>query len=488
MDANFLIVKSDDGTEYNLTKPPDGESKFVVEAKEKLSETLQINELAIDLSNVGKFLLMAYCGVMGYADLEKQVRERLYSVTKLCDDTVFTLNEFSRASDKAIEIMVTAYHYILEGFEDLAFDMLQDVAQLSQKMVEASSNLQERFTIEAKRVEDVQKQTMGERQNVDDALVETKRCINKHTSDHSSAQDEYEKAATEEKQNTENLNEATYRENLAAENRRLVLSNLEGKLKELERKLDEADSKLRECINRSRGFFGAVINFFGGKTKEDKEEDRARIDQQSAKRKHEMAREQYYFVAAAENEKAKVLREQRELFESNLRRIREKREQASRDMAEIAKKLMHCNLEASEQSDSLNCLNHALTALRNLQDIMTIAGNFWRSWVSFCKGFSTDGFTKRIKTFRTMDVEKRRKLICGSKAFKIEAVKYYSRWVAVQQVCSDSRGSITDAQRKLHNYISQNPTKELGRAILQVLAKEFDHNSKPLAITAQQTD
>ena len=200
-----------------------------------------------------------------------------------------------------------------------------------------------------------------------------------------------------------------------------------------------------------------------------------------------MAREQYYFVAAAENEKAKALREQRELFENNLRRIRKKREQASRDMAEIAKKLMHCNLEASEQSDSLNCLNHALTALRNLQDIMTIAGNFWRSWVSFCKGFSTDGFTKRIKTFRTMDVEKRRKLICGSKAFKIEAVKYYSRWVAVQQVCSDSRGSITDAQRKLHNYISQNPTKELGRAILQVLAKEFEHNSKLLAITANQT-
>ena len=488
MDASFLIVKSDDGTEYNLTKPPDGESKFVVEAKEKLTETLQINELAIDLSNVGKFLLMAYCGVMGHADLEKQVRERLYSVTELCDDTVLTLNEFSRASDKAIEIMITAYHYTLEGFEDLAFKMLKDVTKLSKKMVKASSSLYERFAIEAKEVEDVQTQTMGERQKVDDALVETKRCINKHTSDHSFAKDELGKATTEEKQNTEKLNEVTHREKFAEENRRMVQRNFEEKLRELERKLDEADSKLRECINRSRGFFGAVINFFGGKTKEDKEEDRARIDQQSAKRQHEMAREQYHTVSAAENEKVRVLREQRELIESNLRRIQQKREQASRDMAEIAKKLMHCNLEASEQSDSLNCLNHALTALRNLQDIMTIAGNFWRSWVSLCKGFSTDGFTKKIENFSKKDVETWKRFICSSQEFKIEAVRHYSRWVAVQQVCSDSRDSITDAQKKLHNYISQNPTKELGRAILQVLAKEFEHNSKPLAITADQTD
>lgn len=480
MDVNFLVVKSNDGTEYSLTKPPDVESKFVVEELKKLTETLQINELATDLSNVGKFLLMAYCGVMGYPELEAKVRERLYSITKLCDETVFTLNEFNRASDKAIDIMITAYNYLYEGYEDLAFDMLQEVAQLSRKMVEASSDLQERFVTEAKEVEEVQTLTMGERQIVDDAHVETKKCITKYAYDHSLAQDEFQKATEEENQNTAKLNEAIRSENAAAENRRTMLSNLGERLREVQRRLEEADAKVRACANRSSGFVGSVVHLFGGKTKEDREEERVRIERGSAKTQYDMVREQHNNLEYAENEKAKILKEQRELFEKNLAIIRQKRDKATKDMAEVAKKLLQCNLEADAQAESLYCLHHALTALRNLQDIMVIAGNFWRSWSSFCQEVSTNRFTKQIEKFMTMDQDKRKKIICGSTTFKIEAVKYYSRWAAVQQVCSNSRDSITESQRKLHIYISQNPTKELGKAILQALAKEFE----PLAISA----
>ena len=479
MDANFLVVVSDDGTEYNLTKPPAVESKFVVEAQSRLTETLQISELAADLSNVGKLLLMAYCGVIGQADLEIKIRERFYSITNLCDETVFTLNEFNRASDKAIEIMITAYNYLLEGFEDLAFDMLQDVSQLSKSMVEAASSLRNRFHIEAKKVKGIQKQTMGEKQKVDDALVETQRCINKHTSDYAFKKDEDNKDATEEQQNTGKLNEVTYAQREAAEKKYVLLSNLEDKLKDIQRRLDAANAKLRECSGRGGGFYGAVVHLFGGKTKEDREEEAARISQRNAEFACEMARQQYYSAENAENEKARVLVERREILESNLRLIKQKREKASKDMSEIANKLLQCNLEASAQTDSINCLHHALTALRNLQDIMIIAGNFWRSWISFSEGLSTGNFTKKIEKFMTMEVERRRRIICGSKMFKLEAIKYYSQWVAVQQVCLISRDSITEAQRELHKYIRKNPTKELGKAILEVLAEEFGHGTMP---------
>ena len=485
MDVNMLVVESADGTEYNLTKPPDVESKFVVEAQKSLTETLQISELATDLSNVGKFLLIAYCGVMGHADLEIMVRERLISITELCDDTVFTLNEFERASDKAINIMITAYNHLTEGHEDLAFGMIQSVAKLSQNMVDASTNLQERFATEANEVEMVQTQTMGERQKVDDAHVETKKSITQHTCDHDFAQSKFQKATKEEKQTTEKLNEAICKEKSAAENRRAVLRNLKEKLEEVQRRLEAANAKVRECASQSSGFIECVVHIFGGKTKEDKQEEIARIDLQNVERQREIVREQYDSIERAENEKAKVLKEHREILEKNLRIIRQEQEKASKEMAELAKKLLQCNLEADAQAESLICLHHALTALRNLQDIMTIAGNFWRNWISFCEGFSTNSFTKRIKKFMTMDKEQRKRIICHSNAFKIEAVKYYANWVAVQQVCSNSRGSITDSQRKLHNYIRQNPTRERGRAILKVLTKEFDYESKPLAVTTE---
>ena len=484
MDVNILTVESD-GLEYSLTKPPDVESKLVVEAQRDLTEILQINELAADLSNVGKFLLMAYCGVMGHEDLEIKVRERLISITELCDDTVFTLNEFERSSNKAINIMITAYNHLTEGHEDLAFSMLQSVARLSQNMVDASTNLQERFANEAEDVEKVQTQTMGERQKVDDAHVETQRTITKHTCDHDVAQSEFQVATKEEKQTTEKLSEAICEENAAAESRRIVLRNLEEKLREVQSRLEAANDRVRECANRSSGFIDGVIHLFGGKTKEDKQEEIARKDLRSVERQREIVNEQLSSMEYAENEKAKVLREQREIMEKNLRIIRQKQEKASKEMAELAKKLLQCNFEASAQAESLNCLHHALTALRNLQDIMTIAGNFWKNWINFCKGFSTNGFTKRIKQFMTMEKEQRKKIICCSKTFKIEAVKYYANWVAVQQVCSNSRGSITDSQRKLHNYIRQNPTKEVGKAILKVLTKEFDYESKTLAITTE---
>ena len=115
-DSSKSLVVVDDGVEYSLLKGPDEESKYVVEAHKNLTETLQINELAHDLTNVGKFILMAYCGVMGHLKLEMQVRDRLHSVVKLCDDTVHTLNEFSRASNNAITNMATAWCFLFFCF------------------------------------------------------------------------------------------------------------------------------------------------------------------------------------------------------------------------------------------------------------------------------------------------------------------------------------------------------------------------------------
>ena len=120
--SKALVVVGEDGVEYSLLKGPNETSVYVKDAHKALTESLQISELSLDLTNVGKLILMAYCGVMGHLRLEMKVRDRLHSVVKLCDDTVHTLNEFSRASNNAITNMATAYEYLVDGFEDIAFE------------------------------------------------------------------------------------------------------------------------------------------------------------------------------------------------------------------------------------------------------------------------------------------------------------------------------------------------------------------------------
>ena len=129
--SKTLVVIGEDGIEYSLLKGPNETSMYVKEAHKTLTESLQIRDLASDLTNVGKLMLMAYCGVMGHLQLEMQVRDRLHNVVKLCDDTIHTLNEFNRASNNAIDNMATAYGYLVDGFEDIACETLQDVVQIS---------------------------------------------------------------------------------------------------------------------------------------------------------------------------------------------------------------------------------------------------------------------------------------------------------------------------------------------------------------------
>ena len=109
-EAPVHVVTGEDGVEYSLLKGPHETSTYVIEAHKAFTEMLQIHVLGEDLINVGKFILMAYCGVMGHLQLEIQVRDRLHSVIKLCDDTVHTLNVFSQVSNNAITNAIWQQH------------------------------------------------------------------------------------------------------------------------------------------------------------------------------------------------------------------------------------------------------------------------------------------------------------------------------------------------------------------------------------------
>ena len=119
--SKALVVVSENGVEYSLLKEPNETSMYVMEDHKTLNENLQISELTLELTDVRKHMLVVYCDAIGHLQLEcKSEIDQLYSVVKLCDDIVHTLNEFSWVSNNAIVnniIMATAYEYLVMGFK-----------------------------------------------------------------------------------------------------------------------------------------------------------------------------------------------------------------------------------------------------------------------------------------------------------------------------------------------------------------------------------
>ena len=214
-----------------------------MEAHKALTESLQISELALDLTNVGKLILMAWCGVMGHLQLELQLRERLYSVVKLCDDTLYTLNEFSRASNIAIANMATAYEYLVDGFEDIAFKTLQVVAEFSKSMQDRSLELKERFGVEADEVKKVHDATTSEKQKVSDTNKKTKETLKVLETDKSVADQELDKVSQEKEESIKNLNFTLEEERKTAEERRKIAVNLAKEIDRIQIELDKADKQ-----------------------------------------------------------------------------------------------------------------------------------------------------------------------------------------------------------------------------------------------------
>ena len=486
---NPLVLRDTDGTEYNLLEGPGKDSKYVVQAHKKLMKTLRINELANDLANVGKFMLVAHCGVMGHLQLELKVRKRLQSVVKLCDDTVFTLNEFDRASDSAISNMAIAYEYLTEGFEDIALETLQDVSETSKNMAMESSKLEERFGEEANEVEEVHKDTLTERSKVEKANKQTEKDIVQQKQEQNDTQNKFTKVAAEEEKALKELEETLKKENETAEERRRVAQQLKNDLDKVQEKLDAADSEARMACNQAETGFWAgvkstVTHWVDGKTKDDINAEKVQISYGSIEHQHQDALIKSKELKDAEDKKAKLLKEQREMHAKELENRRKEREEARKKMAEAARKLAESTFEENVQKESLYCLHYAISALKHLQDIMQVAANFWRETHSACNAITGTAMTKQLDRLKALKVEQRKKL-WNSKPLKMQAIKYYAQWVAIQEMCSTSRESLISSQHEVHMFVRQNPTKEQAKELIQRLAKELT-NEPPLAIESPE--
>ena len=302
--------------------------------------------------------------------------------------------------------------------------------------------------------------------------------------DKSTANKELEKAEEQEEDTIKKLNITLEEEMKTAEDRRKIAANLAKEIDEIQveaNEVDEQEIALKHhtgVISRMKSGF---IHLFGGQTDDDVKSKNVKVAKRNVDKRHANALFKGKELKEAEDKKARMLKEQREMHARLLEERTKKRQEALKEMAEAAKKLQQCKFEHDIQTESLFCLHHALTALRHLQDIMTVAANFWRETHAVCSELSGAGISKHIDKLLEMPEDRRLKL-WNTKAFKMDAIHYYSTWVAVRKLCVDSRASITSSQSQVHLFIRANPTKNEAKAILQTLAEEFktqvDSNEK----------
>ena len=409
------------GETYSLLEIPKSTSKMVGIAKQNMMRAINLPQLAKDLSNLGNFIRLAYNGVVGYVDLQIKVRKLFYDVVRLCDESVYTISEFQSASDTAIDSLQAAYQYLVDGLGDLAIINLEEIAEVAEKMQKAADDLAKKFEEEAKTVEKLENETT---QTKSDALAKSDRNI------------EEKKQAEIDRKEQERIYEEMAKEEMDAE-----------------KEYQSARKKELEEIEKQKfGFFKGLIN--------------AITEKRYGKGIYEANRE-------ASVKAAEIHEKDKNNYYEEMVKAKTERRIALEKMANFAKRMEQLDEESDLESAATESLHHAATALASLADVMQTASQFWKKTQSMCKQISSPKMMKEIKHISGLSEEERR-LIWDNDRFKLNGITYYSSWIAIKDICESCQGSIQDAQRQVHMYIRENPTRDQARKTVKKLAPELN--------------
>ena len=419
-----------EGETYSLLKVPESQAKLVLSAKQRMMQTINLSQLAKDLSNLGMLLRLAFNGVVGYIDLQIKVRKIFYNVVRLCDESVHTINEFQRASDTALESLQATYEYLVDGLDELAIINLEEIAGVAGQMKAAAKKLSEEFRKEALSVQKLEEETSQEESKARES-----------SSDKEKQRKQAEIDKDKQKQIFDDMVEDEIKSEMEYESAR--------------------KKELEQIENQKFGFFKTLVN--------------AMITDKEGKGVYEADRE-------AAKKAASIHGEDKEKYYKEMMEAKVKRRLALENMASFAKKMEQLDSESKLESAAAESLHHAAAALLGLSDVMEKAGRFWQETESLCQQLNSPKMTKQIKQFSKLSEEKRRKA-WERDAFKLDGIKYFCNWVAIKEICQSYRGAIQDAQREVHAYIRENPTQPEARITVKQLAPVLnDIIQKELAV------
>ena len=413
-------------TTYSLVVPPSSDTELVKAERKKLLGQIDLKTLVEDLGRVGKCIRIAYNGVTAagpkFTELQIEIQDLGYDVTKLCDKSAITVSKFKRACTTIISDLQATYEYLLDNLEDVALNTLTAVSKIAGQMAEAAEELHKEFDVQATKVREVANKTQRS-QGKQAQLVEDKL-----------KEEEQLKAI-------QLLHEGAVKETRNAE------QEAEEAVRLYEMKEDEAIDALGDDGNViARLINGLTSKFLGTRLLGSDEKAR------EIKVKH------------WKNKKVEALKKRQ--------KTEELRKEALRQLTDFAVKISECQGEKGMAEAAYEALHSAMDGLKTLAALMMQASLFWKQMQEHCKALGEDDVVKSIQTYMDKEEAKRRKL-WTSNGFKRKAVIFYSGWVALDGVCGEYMSAIQDTQRSLYQYIIENPKYEEAEQNIKVLAEEF---------------
>ncbi|EDO40962.1 predicted protein [Nematostella vectensis] len=429
-----LAQKTDvqiDGESFDLVRIPKATSKLVTQAKGTLMGSLDLASLVDDLGKLGSFVRLAYNGVAGNTEVQIKVQRVGYKVTKLADKSAVTVHRFKSASQSVLQELQGTYQYLLDGLEEMAVETLSLLADVASKMATAADELHTDFeaatedVIEA--LEDTQRAKGGEEERKKKMEQERKEFeMRKRKAE------VLQKSALEAEAKAEALyNEAQIREDKALDNQDKILKILSAIF----------TAGAAYCGNVGLALAAKTVGDAVTSTKDNKEA----LDQ-------------------AKTEKMRHL--------DDLQKQRDIRREALQQCIEFTERIKHCDDDESLAEVAAEALHNSVGALKSLSAIMMNAATFWRQMQLHCETLAKQDIQRLIEKAITLPEEKRIK-VWTSTSFKTKAVQYYSKWVALDDVCGVYMHQIRDTRKDLYNYLQENYTVPQARKNVKRLAVMF---------------
>ena len=415
------------GTTYSLVELPRTDTQLVVAERDTLLTLVDLKTLVEDLGRVGKFIRVAYNGVTAagpnFTELQIEVQDLGYDVTKLCDKSAITVSNFKRACATILSDLQTTYKYLLDNFEDLALETLAAVSEIAGQMAAAAEELHKDFEDEEMKVRGVANKTKREH-GVQANLVRDK---------------------IQEEKDLKILHE---RQQKVLEDARKAEEEAERTYREYEMKEDEAIENLGDSGNFLTKIANGLTSRFLG----------ARVFGEDPGTKQQK-------VGHWKEKKIEAL-ERRKERESM-------RKEAYQQLTDFVVSIGRCNGEKEMAEAAVQALHKAIDGLQMLAALMMQAAFFWKQMQKHCKALGEDKMKQTVEhAMQKYDDDKRRKL-WTSDGFKTNAVKFYASWVALDSVCGEYMLTIQETRKDLYKYITENPSYEEAEVNVKQLAIEF---------------
>lgn len=447
MTSTDIVIK---GEAHSLLNGPDESSALVLAEKKKLLDKLDLKKLVEHIGHVGKFIQIAQNGVNAagpqFVDLQLQVQRIGYDIASLCDKTAVTIESFRDTAQTVTTRLVSIYHYLLDGFENVAVVSMESLEGMAKEMEKAALELHKEFEEEKEKVISVIESTSKEK---------AEESIHK----------------TEMKQEQEKMEAEKQKHDILVKKYYELAEEAKKERMKYEAEEDRELSKSHIGIMQIIGFaiIGSMPFARAGESLERMYEKDVLESEQRAKRYAEKAKE-----------KREIEREREQLHLEGLQK-----------MVDFTCKIQSYSSASDLAKVAEDALHEACGALQHLSTIMMEASFFWQHIGNHCKKLAKPDMKKRIDSVAKLD-DKARKEFWQGKGFKIEAIQYHAQWIALQNVCGEYMLQIKATREDLYTYIRENPTYDESRKNLQALTRNFrvklDEAQKKIKEEAEKKD